>query len=243
LKNAEAAKIAAEARLAARVNAIATATTPEAAQIAEASKVAAEAELKETITKFEEAKAVEAVKSAAAFDAVRAWHEANAAVRAAEAKANDASRRLAPLSVLISKKDQRVYVRQKLEAVLDAPATVRDPQVPIGTHVYIATDVQDDGSTLRWSVVSMPVSTDSAELANARNTKKLPRDEHSPRPKGLALSSSSADQALDRVDIPENVKQLIAEYLWIGASIIVSDQPLSGETSSTGTDLVVTTRQ
>jgi lipoprotein-anchoring transpeptidase ErfK/SrfK len=243
LKAAEAAKITAEARVATQVNAIASATTPEAAQIAEASKAAAEAELKETITKLEEAKAVEAVKSAAAFDAVRAWHEANAAVRAAEAMAKDASRRLAPLSVLISKRDQRVYVRQKLEPVLDAPATVRDPQVPIGTHVYIATGVQDDGSTLRWSVVSMPVSTDSAVPHNARNANKLPREERSPRPKGLALSSSSADQALDRIEIPENVKQLISEYLWIGASIIVSDQPLSSETSSIGTDLVVTTRQ
>jgi lipoprotein-anchoring transpeptidase ErfK/SrfK len=243
LKAAEAAKIVAEARIAAEVNAIATAKTPEAAQIAETRKAAAEAELRDTMTKFEGAKAVEAVKSAAAFDAVHAWREANAAVRAAEAMAKDASRRLAPLSVLISKRDQRVYVRQKLEPVLDAPASVRNPQIPIGTHVYIATGVQDDGSTLRWSVVSMPVSTDSPESHNTRNAKKLSREEHSSRPKVLILSSSSAEQALDRIEIPENVKQLLSDYLWIGASIIVSDQPLSGETSSSGTDLVVTTRQ
>src|SRR5262249_52553301 len=97
--------------------------------------------------------------------------------------------------------------------------------------------LQEDGSTLHWSVVSMPASIDSVELHYGRNAKKLLRDDQVVRPKGLA--PSSADQALDRIEIPENVKQLISEYLWVGASIIVSDQPFSSETSSRGTDLLL----
>jgi len=56
--------------------------------------------------------------------------------------------RMSPLSVLVSKKDQRIYVRQGLAPVFDAPASVRDPETPLGSHLYIATAVEGDGLRL-----------------------------------------------------------------------------------------------
>lgn len=56
------------------------------------------------------------------------------------------------------------------------------------------------------------------------------------------LPPSNATQALERIQIPMQVNDRISELLWTGGSLIISDQPLSSETSDVGTDLVVTTR-
>jgi hypothetical protein len=60
-------------------------------------------------------------------DAVRRLNDATAASDAAANADKEALRRTSPLSVLVSKKDQRIYVRQGLAPVFDAPASVRDP--------------------------------------------------------------------------------------------------------------------
>ena len=101
---------------------------------------------------------------------------------------------------------------------MEAPATIRDPETPLGTHIYIATSHIDDAS-LGWSVVTLPHSAKGAERA-----------------------LTSAVQALERVELPADVSARIAELLWTGGSLIISDQALSDETSDVGTDLVVTVR-
>ena len=40
--------------------------------------------------------------------------------------------------MLISRKTQRIYVRQAFEPVLDIPVTIADADRPIGTHVFTA---------------------------------------------------------------------------------------------------------
>jgi hypothetical protein len=50
----------------------------------------------------------------------------------------------------------------------------------------------------------------------------------------------SASEALDRVNIPDEVRTRVADLLGPGASLIVSDNGLSDETDS-DTDLVVLT--
>jgi hypothetical protein len=51
--------------------------------------------------------------------------------------------------MLVSKQDQRIYVRQGLAPLFDAPASVRDPERPLGSHLYIATAAEGDGTSLR----------------------------------------------------------------------------------------------
>jgi hypothetical protein len=179
------------------------------------------------------------VKTPDSFEAVRLWKEAKATLAAAQAAAKDAVQRVSPVSVLVSKKDARVYVRQGLMPVLDAPATIRDPEIPLGTHLYIA--AAQDASSLRWSVVSMQSPAGSSEQASAKS-KKSSREERAKQPDAPRQPASNAAQALERIEIPKEVSQLISERLWTGGSLIISDQPLSDETGDIGTDLVVKIR-
>jgi hypothetical protein len=55
-------------------------------------------------------------------------------------------------------------------------------------------------------------------------------------------SPSSAADALERIEIAQDVRDRIAERLWTGGSLIISDEPLSGETGAVGTDLTVKVR-
>jgi hypothetical protein len=66
---------------------------------------------------------------------MRAAHRPTAAetarVVAAEA-ARNVARDLAPVSVFISRKTQRLYVRQAVQPILESPLTIRDADRPIG---------------------------------------------------------------------------------------------------------------
>ena len=241
LRNAQAMHNQAEARLAAKEKALAAARAPRAKQAAEAAKTTAETHLAEATRRLEAATAnptFETPEGKEALGAEDALKNAQAALAKAQAVAKEAERRLSPVSILISKKDARVYIRQGLAPLLDAPAVIRNPEVPLGTHVYIATS-QSEGQSLGWTAISMP-------------TPAATRDEPAPR-RGRDVryreaqedripAASNAAQALERVDVPKEVSERISELLWTGASLIISDQPLSGETSDVGTDLVVTMR-
>jgi lipoprotein-anchoring transpeptidase ErfK/SrfK len=238
-RQALAAQERAEAKVAARAKAIATARTAEAAEVAETAKADAEAELAAAVRAVEAAQAAERRAAEEAREAQRAWREATRAVEEAEQLAKEATRRAAPVSVLISRKSQRIYVRQALRPVLDAPVTIRNPEAPIGTHLYIASAADADGRTLSWSVISVPSSNSAGSAERAANAKKE-------RGEGVKQEAraepSNAAEALERVELAPDVSTRISELLWAGGSLIISDQPLSSETSAVGTDIVVTTR-
>ncbi len=242
VKAAEAAKAAAEAKAAEAGKALEGAQ-PDAQAAAEVAKINADAEFSSAARRLEAARAVEAVATPASFEAVQVWKQAKAAVAAAEATAREARQRVSPVSVLVSKKDQKVYIRQGLAPLLEAPATVRDPEVPLGTHLYIAAAEQPDGASLKWSVISMPVPSEKREKASDRKKRKDARGEEPAKdPEPIRRQASNAAEALERIEIPKDVSETIAELMWTGGSLIISDQPLSGETSDDGTDLVVTLR-
>jgi lipoprotein-anchoring transpeptidase ErfK/SrfK len=242
VKSAQAAKAAAEAKAAEAGRALEGAQA-DAQAAAEVAKINADAELSSAASKLEAARAFEAVATPASFEAVQVWKQAKAAVAAAEAAAREAKRRVSPVSVLVSKKDQKVYIRQGLAPLLEAPATVRDPDVPLGTHLYIASAEQSDGASLEWSVISMPVPTENRDKTSDRKKRKAARGEEPVKdPEPVQRKASNAAEALERIEIPKHVSETIAELLWTGASLIISDRPLSGETSDIGTDLVVTLR-
>jgi len=204
-------------------------------------KTNAEAALGDAAATLEAAKTTSAAKAAALADAVQRLNDAKAACDAAANAEKEALRRTSPLSMLVSKKDQRIYVRQGLAPVFDAPASVRDPETPLGTHLYIATAVEGDGISLKWSVASIP--TRFTEEPGGRMEKKTaPVDEQAEAPPQLPGSPSSAANALDRIEIAQDVRDRIAERLWTGASLIISDERLSAETGPIGTDLMVKVR-
>jgi hypothetical protein len=239
LRAAEAARTRAEARLAARTEALATQRDAWDIKRAASAKGAAEAQLAEISKKLEAAvdnptfKTPEGIE---AFDTERKLMEMRSSLAKAQAAAKKAERRLSPISVLVSKKDGKVYVRQALAPVLEAPVTIRNPEALLGTHVYIATAHQS-GSSLGWTVVSMPALTKGQQESGSRR----PRERLEKSGSELAVAANAAE-ALERVELPTEVLSLISERLWTGGSLIISDQPLSDETSDIGTDLVITVR-
>jgi len=154
-------------------------------------------------------------------DAAASARDAAAAAETARLVAVDAARQVAsdlqPVSVLISRKTQRLYVRQGFKRVLDSPVTIADPDRPIGTHVFTATERTDDDAKLLWNVVSLRGSSGNA----------------SPAPK----DTESAKAALDRITIPQDVLSSIAGNV-PRSSMIVTDEPPSSETGN-GTEFVV----
>jgi hypothetical protein len=134
----------------------------------------------------------------------------------AAAAARKAARGLEPVSVFISRKTQRLYVRQAFQPILDIPIAIRDPDVPIGTHVFTALGSNPNGD-MQWNVVSLV-------------------GRHSDG--GPLTDPPSAKEALDRIAIPKDTLDQIAAMVSPRTSLIISDEGLSSETGR-GTEFVI----
>ncbi len=142
------------------------------------------------------------------------------------------------ISAFVSKKTGRLYVRQGNQPLFDVPVEIRDPDRPLGTHVFTALELEKDGKNMRWSVVSIPSEAPAAAERPVHHGRKsrLEREvvvaEQKP--------SASAGDALNRIDMPREAIERISEMLTPGSSLIISDQPMSGETGS-DTDFIILT--
>src|SRR6202790_5281103 len=202
-------KTRADAELVFADKALAVAKTEQATARAEDLKQKAAPKAAELGTQLEAARADAKSKldaAAAAKDTAKA-----AATRKADAAkaAHGAKLALEPVSVYISRATQKLYVRRNthkpwadggevFDATLEVPVTIRDPDKPIGTHVFTAMARNDAG--LRWAAVTIDNGDD-------------------------------AKDALDRITIPQDVLDRIAPTALPRSSIVISDEPLSGETN------------
>jgi lipoprotein-anchoring transpeptidase ErfK/SrfK len=182
----------------------------------------------------------EAIKTPAAFAAVAVWKDAVAASEAAAEALKQANRRQQPVSVLVSREEGRIFIRQDWKEVYEAPVTIRDPDRPLGTHVYIATGIEPDGSAVRWSAISLPPEGARTEPRRSRGKKGKPAEAEAEVAKA-ATAPETAAGALDRIEWPEGVRERVSELLWTGASLTVSDHPRSGEMSEYS-DFIIRTR-
>ena len=227
MRRAEAHLAAAEARLGAPISAEAK-EQAEDAKAKVAVKVA-EQQLQSNAANADLQQRLDAVTSAR--EAVTAAETARAA--AVEA-ARQAERELQPISVLISRKTQRLYIRQAFKPILETPVTIADPDRPIGTHVFTAIERSTDDANLRWSAVSLgggrpPSATveprDGARANSGRDAEPVLTD------------PGGAKAALDRISIPQDALDRIGNIM-PRSSLIVTDEALSPETGK-GTEFVV----
>jgi L,D-transpeptidase catalytic domain len=103
------------------------------------------------------------------------------AAKAAETKkietakaATDAKLALEPVSVYVSRATQKLYVRRNthkpapdgggevFDYSIEVPVTIRDPDKPIGTHIFTAMAKNDSGG-LRWSAVTIDSGDDAKD--------------------------------------------------------------------------------
>ena len=164
-------KTRADAELAYADKALAAAKTDQAKARAEDLKQKAAAKAAALSTQLDTARADATSKPDPA--AVKDAAKAAAARKADTAKAaNEAKLALEPVSVYISRATQKLYVRRNthkpwadggevFDATTEVPVTIRDPDRPIGTHVFTAMARNDKG--LRWSVVTIDNGNDATD--------------------------------------------------------------------------------
>jgi hypothetical protein len=227
-------KLRAEKQLAAAETALGSAISAEARDQAERAKADAVARIAELQVQWAAAKAELQPK----LDALRSTREVaivaeNAQVAAAEA-ARQVARGLEPVSVLISRKTQRLYVRQAFEPILDVPVTIQDPDRPIGTHIFTAMGRTRGETNLQWSVVSLDGGHSHSGVGEPQGPASGGHGRDVPP---MPTDSGSAKSALDRIGIPQEALDRIAE-ITPRSSLIITDEALSSETGK-GTDFVV----
>jgi L,D-transpeptidase catalytic domain len=231
---AENLKLRAEAQLAAAETALGSAISDDAKEQAEGAKAKAVARIAELQAQWAAAKAELQPK----LDAVNTLREAATAAETARAAASEAARQVAhqlePVSVLISRKTQRLYVRQAFEPIFESPVTILDADRPIGTHVFTAMEQSTGDTRLRWSVVSLDGGRQDGGVVEPHGRARGDRARDiGPTP----TDSANAKAALDRIVIPQDALDRIAGIA-PRSSLIVTDEALSSETGK-GTDFVV----
>lgn len=234
VEKAKRAKIAAEVQLANVMRKAESARTPEAIEAAGRAEDAAETRLLDLVAKHDAAlEAVALLKTGmppltaklqTAQTARRTLDDdlkkTNQALKDAQsahtlAKREDV-RYMKPISVLVSRKDQRLYVRQGFDSVLEVPVVIDKPELPLGTHVFTAMGVKA-GRALEWSVVSLSAPS---------------KGRTEPRP------GSTAAVALDRIQFPPEALAAISDVVKPGSSLIISDEGTS-QYFGNGTDFTV----
>jgi lipoprotein-anchoring transpeptidase ErfK/SrfK len=148
------------------------------------------------------------------------------------------SKHSGPISVFVSRKDSKLYVRQNFAPLFDVPVTIAPSDRPLGTHVFTAQVDGSDANVLHWSVVSLPAPArrdDDERITRKRKISGAAEIKPIPEP-------DSPAEALDRLTIPADAMARITDALSTGGSIIVSDQGIAGGETGEGTDFIVSLR-
>jgi L,D-transpeptidase catalytic domain len=172
LRKLEGLKTRADAELAYADKALAAAKTDQAKARAEEAKQKAAPKAAAAGTQLDTAKADAKSKLEAASAAKDAAKAAQAKKAETAKVATEAKLALEPVSVYISRATQKVYVRRNthkawpdggevFDATIEVPVTIRNPDQPIGTHVFTAMARKDAG--LRWSVVTIDNGDDAKD--------------------------------------------------------------------------------
>ena len=151
------------------------------------------------------------------------------------APAEGAPRKIVPISVFVSCKLSKLFVRQGFSPLFDVPVKIENPEEPLGTHGFTAMQFQNEGAAIRWNVVTIPEQF-------PRLSEGATKQRQAPA-KQIALSVPSPDKAnaaLDRIEIPQDTVEKISELLTPASSLIISDDGFSHETGK-DTDFIVVT--
>ena len=149
--------------------------------------------------------------------------------------------RTGPVSVFVSRKEGRLFVRKGFATVFDVPVVIRDPQATIGTHVFTAVSAIGNGAEMRWVAITLPGDLRDKHANQARNVHLAANLPRGGKDGVLPVLHGPAAAALDRIEIPQEASDRIAEMLGPGASLIISDQGRGDETGLE-TDFVIVTR-
>jgi hypothetical protein len=150
------------------------------------------------------------------------------------APAASAPKKIVPISIFVSRKLSKLFVREGFTPLFDVAVKIENPEEPLGTHVFTAMEFQNEGTAIRWTVVSIP--DEFPRIESATKGREAPV-------KQTALSVPPPDQAnavLNRIEIPQDTVERISKLLAPASSLIISDNGFSHETGK-DTDFIVVT--
>ncbi|WP_072396945.1 L,D-transpeptidase family protein [Hyphomicrobium sp. CS1GBMeth3] len=204
----------------------------------------------------------EAAKSAAdaAEAAKQAVAEAQEAVKAARDEIKDAGvaekdtkkalaafdrqeqNRALPVSVFVSSATGTVSVRQGNEEVLTVEATIENPDVPLETFMFTAVKWKDESAQteLVWHATEVTDDENAmfASVSDEGSSRRNRQAQSAPLPP--ETDADKAARTLDRIKIPREVSDRIAEVVKPGSVLIVSSYDVSrSEMKYPGTDFIV----
>lgn len=140
----------------------------------------------------------------ATVTAIKTFQKANG-VRETGAFTDDLAKKLYQVTGQQEPPDGHIFVRQEYRPVFDAPIAFRNPEHPLGMHLFSALFAFGDSKT-QWMAISL---------------------------EGDAIA------ALDRIEIPDDVRQKISEKLTPGSSLIISDESRDSAVLADGADFIV----
>ncbi|WP_111561300.1 L,D-transpeptidase family protein [Rhizobium sp.] len=124
-----------------------------------------------------------------------------------------------------------IMVRQGFQQVFEAPVTIAEPGLALGTHFFSAHEVNFEDGTTEWLGVTLP---------NTLTSQTMKRLGISTMESSI-ISGTPILNALGRITIPDDTRQRIDSMLTPGSTLTISDTGVGPETGQ-GTDFITLTR-
>ncbi|MFZ4806947.1 MAG: L,D-transpeptidase [Hyphomicrobiaceae bacterium] len=145
-----------------------------------------------------------------------------------------------PVTVFVSRRTGKVYVRQGYEPLFSADIEIRERDRPLGTHVLTVMERDAQGQGLVWNAMTLPAEP-ATRVQVADSRRRSPSDAAVVAAAAAAAEDVTAANALDRLVWPAELTELIGPLLMPGSSVLISDQGLGRETGK-HTDFIVLTQ-
>lgn len=124
----------------------------------------------------------------------------------------------------------QLMVRRNFKPLFEAPIHIKDPHIALGTHFFEVINIDQDQGKAEWNGLTLDNHLPTA----ARKRLGIDVADAPGRPNSLSA-------VLDRLDIPEGIRDRLESELTTGSSITVSDLSHGLETGE-GTDFVTITK-
>lgn len=124
----------------------------------------------------------------------------------------------------------QIMVRQDFQPLFEAPVGIKNPDVALGTHFFTVDKIERNAETAEWHGVTLPNG-----LPDAMKQRLGITADNNP------FEQNAAAKALDRIELPEDVRDRIETAMTDGTSITINDQGLGPDTGD-GTDFITITK-
>lgn len=124
----------------------------------------------------------------------------------------------------------QLFVRQNFKPLFEGPVSIRDPEKELGTHFFIATEADAQTGSADWTAMTLENRLPEATLKRLGITQRAD-----------TTDLDAAGHTLDRIDIPDDLRERIERRLGKGSSITITDNGISPETGQ-GTDFITLTK-